>query len=102
MGEGKIGLAETVEALRTELSQAMSAAANADVQFPLGSVELQFQVGVTTSGEGRGGVKFWVVELGGGAGWARESVQTVTITLESPIDRHGRSVRIVRGQDERP
>jgi hypothetical protein len=57
---------------------------------------------VTKSGEGRGGVKFWVVELGGAASFAREEIQTVTVTLGAPVDQNGDPVKIYRGSAQKP
>jgi NTP-dependent ternary system trypsin peptidase co-occuring protein len=60
----QLELAETVEALRAELARAAAAGAGAGFQFPVAGVQLEFHVGVTKTGEGKAGVKFWVVELG--------------------------------------
>ena len=43
----KIGLVETIDALRTELASAVEKAQGQEIQFPIGSVQLEFQVGVT-------------------------------------------------------
>ena len=95
-------LAETVEALRAELARAAEAGADAEFQFPVAGVQLEFHVAVTRSGEGRAGVKFWVVELGGAGSYAREEIQTVTVTLGTPVDRSGNPVKIYRGSDQKP
>src|ERR1700691_5073444 len=69
----------------------------AGVQFPVAGVQLEFHVVVTKSGEGRAGVKFWVVELGGAGSYTREEIQTVTVTLGAPVDQSGDPVKIYRG-----
>ena len=106
-GEGRLvvvqlGLAETMEALRAELAQAAAAGAAAGFQFPVAGVQLEFHVGVKKSGEGKAGVKFYVVELGGSGGYAREEIQTVTVTLGAPVDHNGDPVKIYRGSDQMP
>jgi hypothetical protein len=106
-GEGRLvvvqlGLAETMEALRAELAQAAAAGAAAGFQFPVAGVQLEFHIGVTKTGEGKAGVKFYVVELGGSGGYAREEIQTVTVTLGAPVDHHGDPVKIYRGSDQMP
>jgi hypothetical protein len=58
----QLGLAETIEALRGELAQAAAAGGAAGFQFPVAGVQLEFHVGVTKTGEGKAGVKFYVVE----------------------------------------
>jgi Trypsin-co-occurring domain 2 len=98
----QLGLAETVEALRAELAQAAAAGAKAEFQFPVTGVQLEFHVGVTKTGEGKGGVRFYVVELGGSGSYAREEIQTVTVTLGAPVDQNGEPVKIYRGSSEMP
>ena len=98
----RLGLAETVEALRAELARAAAAGAEAGFQFPVAGVQLEFHVAVTRSGEGRAGVRFWVVELGGAGSYAREEIQTVTVTLGAPVDRSGDPVKIYRGSAQKP
>lgn len=98
----RIGLTDTIAALRSELAAAIAAAADEDVQFPVGHVELEFHVGVTKTADTRAGVKFWVVELGGGGQYAAESIQNVKVTLEPPVDRQGNPVKVTRDLDEKP
>jgi Trypsin-co-occurring domain 2 len=98
----RIGLAETVAALRAELAAAVASGADEEIQFPVGPVQLEFHVGVTKSAEGKGGLKFWVLELGGGGSRATETIQKLTVTLEPPVDAFGERVRVHRGSDEKP
>ena len=98
----QLELAETVEALRAELARAVAAGARAEFQFPVTGVQLEFHVAVTKFGEGKGGVRFYVVELGGSGSYAREEIQTVTVTLGAPVDRNGAPVKIYRGSDQMP
>jgi hypothetical protein len=95
-------LAETMEALRAELARAVAAGAKAEFQFPVTGVQLEFHVAVTKTGEGRGGVRFYVVEPGGSGGYAREEIQTVTVTLGAPVNQYGAPVKIYRGSTQRP
>jgi hypothetical protein len=98
----KFGLPETIEALRAELRTAIAQGEDQDIQFPVGQVELQFQVGITREGTVDGKLKVWVLELGAGGSYARESVQTVTLTLESPVDPQGRPVKVRRRSTQKP
>ena len=98
----QLGLAEAMEALRAELAQAAADGAGAGFQFPVAGVQLEFHVGVTKAGEGRAGVKFYVVELGGSGKYAREEIQTVTVTLGAPVDQRGDLVKIYRGSVDKP
>ena len=98
----RIGLAETIDALRGELSEAMSRGAGQRIQFPLGQVQLEFHAGVKRDVEAKGGLRFWVIELGAGENHATESIQRVTVTLEPPVDARGERVLVARGSDEKP
>ena len=98
----QLGLAETMEALRAELARAAEAGAEAGFQFPVAGVELEFHVAVTKSGEGKAGVKFWVVELGGAGSYAREEIQTVTVKLGAPVNDKGEPVKVYRGSPGKP
>lgn len=90
----QIGLVDVVQALRAELARASELATDQAVQFPVGQITLEFQVGVTRNAEANGGIRFWVLELGASAGVAKESVQTVTIVLEPPVDAHGMPIKV--------
>ena len=98
----KIGLVETIDALRSELAAAVEKAQGQEIQFPIGSVQLEFQVGVTWDAEATGGVKFWVLELGASGSYANESVQKVTLNLEAPVDAEGRAVKVTRRSQQKP
>jgi Trypsin-co-occurring domain 2 len=97
-----IPLVETVESLRTQLSEAVAAGSDEEIQFPVDGVELEFHVGVTRSAAGNGGVRFWVVELGASASYEAESIHKVKVNLGAPVDAAGRTVRIRRTMSEKP
>ncbi len=98
----KIGLVETIDALRSELAVAVEKAQGQEIQFPIGSVQLEFQVGVTLDTEAKAGVRFWVLELGASGSYANESVQKVTLNLEAPVDSEGRAVKVTRRLQQKP
>jgi hypothetical protein len=81
---------------------ALDSSSRSDVQFPVEGVELEFHVGVTRSAEGKAGVRFWVVELGGGGGYAMESIQKVKVTLGPPVDQQGTPVKVSRTSGAKP
>src|SRR2546421_5154461 len=98
----RIGLADSIQALRAELSEAMLKADGDAIQFPVGEVHLEFQVGVTKDAKAKGGARFWIVELGAEAGYAAESIQHISVTLEPSVDAAGERVLVARGFDEAP
>jgi hypothetical protein len=97
-----IGLAEALAALRQEFARAVIEGEDSAVQFPVGQVTLEFQVGVTRSGEGKAGIQFWVIELGASGKYSAESMQKVTVKLEPPVDRLGQGIRVVGDMQEKP
>ncbi|MDG4784964.1 hypothetical protein O7626_03280 [Micromonospora sp. WMMD1102] len=81
----KIALADAVALVRQELLQAMATTDASGIQFPVGQITLNFQVGLTMSGTGSTGLKLWVFELGAEGSYAREAIQQVTIVLDPPV-----------------
>ena len=98
----EIELGDTIAALRDELASAVERAKDSDIQFPVGPIQLEFQVGVKKTGEGKAGVKFWVVELGAAGSYSAESIQKVTITLQPPVDRAGQPIKVADTAAQHP
>jgi hypothetical protein len=98
-----IGLADALEGLRAELASAQAKAAGTEIQFPIETLTVELKVGVTRSAEGKAGfrVPFVGAELGGSAGYDRETLQTVTLVMGAPLDRDGRPVRVAQASQQR-
>ena len=79
-------LADTIAAVRRELSLAQTAGQGQPVQFRTGPVELEFDVAVTRTRGGEGGVQIWVLTLGGKLERERANTQRIKVTLH-PVDR---------------
>jgi hypothetical protein len=101
MASDGIGLAEALEGLRRELAEARDKAAGQSVQFPIQSLTVELKVGVTKSADAKAGftVPLFGVELGGGGGYARESLQTITLVLGSPVNDHGEPLKVASESD---
>jgi hypothetical protein len=97
----ELDLVTVIKSLRMQLEEAMTVAENQTIQFEATSLELEFQVGVTSSVEATGGVKFWVVEMGGSGARSSETVQTVKLAL-SPKLAGGRPVKIAGATESNP
>jgi hypothetical protein len=78
-------LADTIAAVRRELSSAQAAGQGQPVQFRTGPVELEFEVAVTRTSGGEGGVRIWVLTLGGKGERGRAATQRIKVTLH-PVD----------------
>jgi hypothetical protein len=96
-----LGLAETVQALRAELNEAVAASRGSGVQFLVGTVQLEIHVAVTREAGASGKARFWVLEAGAEGKYSRESIQKVTVTLE-PVSTDGEPISIERSSAERP
>lgn len=81
----RIGLQEEIAALRTELIESIVASQGERLRFEVGEITMEFQIEVERSAEANGGIKFWVVELGGGRTARDKNVHKVVIPLK-PVD----------------
>lgn len=90
----KIGLVETIDALRTELAEAVAKGNDAEFQFPVAGIQLEFNVMVTRDATVDGGIKLWVVSLGGGASAGNATTHKVVVNLDPPVDQAGRSIQV--------
>lgn len=79
---GVIGLADAIEALRSELIRAWRDSRDEALRFRLAPVELTVQAAVTKTGEGSAGVKWWLLELGGRVSKETGVTQTIKLVLD--------------------
>ena len=85
-GEGKLpSLADTIAAVRRELSAAQAAGQGQPVLFRTGPVDLEFEVAVTRTGGGQAGVQLWVLTLAGKGELGQATTQRIKVTLQ-PVD----------------
>ncbi|WP_432923026.1 trypco2 family protein [Microbispora sp. CA-135349] len=98
----ELELSATIAAIRTELLAAMEDSDNSGIHFPLGPIQLEFQVGVTRAADGKAGVRLWVIEFGSGGSVSRQDVQKITVTLEPPVDHDGMPVKVHRSSGLKP
>jgi len=87
-------LADTIAAVRRELSSAQKAGQGQLVQFRTGPVELEFEVAVTRSGGGEAGVQLWVLTLGGKLDRGHATTQRIKVTLQPVNPETGEDAKI--------
>jgi NTP-dependent ternary system trypsin peptidase co-occuring protein len=92
-------LADTIAAVRRELSAAQAAGQEQSIQFRSGPVELEFEVAVTRTGGGQAGVQLWVLTLGGKGELAHASTQRIKVTLQPVNPETGQDAQVA---DARP
>lgn len=98
----ELGLSEAIEEVREELRRAMISGAGEEIQFPVGQVTLEFQVGMRKTADGTGKIKVWVVEAGASAKVEHDDVQKVTVILQPPVDASGNPIKVAGGSQVRP
>lgn len=84
----RIELKDSIAALRKELIESIIAGQDEKLLFEVGEVMMEFHVEVERSGEAKGGIKFWVVELGAGGTDKDKAIHKVTIPLK-PVREDG-------------
>lgn len=78
------GLAETIRALRAELTAAMESGTNEPLRFEVGAVTLDVTLAITTETAGDGGVRFGVVSFGAKGKIGDEVTHHLSLSL-SPV-----------------
>jgi hypothetical protein len=94
-GDGGLpSLADTIAAVRRELSLAQAAGQGQPIQFRTGPVELEFEVAVTRTGGGQAGVQLWVLTLGGKGELAHATTQRIKVTLQPVNPQTGEDAQV--------
>lgn len=103
MGKSKddFELSDVVSRLREDLRAAMIEGAGQDIKFKLETVELELKVVAKRTGEGKAGIKFWVINAEGGGKFEREQTQTIKLKLVPELVSGG-TVAISGETVERP
>jgi hypothetical protein len=92
-----IELAEVVNQLRSELEFAQGGAAEEELRFELGPIELEVTVGLTKEGGAGAKVRFWVAEVGAEAKASAMSTQRIKLTLHPTLRGLRAEKRIAAG-----
>lgn len=82
--ESGLQLSQMIAALRDELELAQQNAEEAHLRFGISGVEVEATVQVSKEWEGKGGVKFWVIEAGGGRTSGNSTSQRIKLDLTVP------------------
>jgi hypothetical protein len=83
------GLAETIRALRSELTSAMESGANERLHFLLGPVQLDLTLAITREGAGDAGIRFGVVSFGAKGNLKNEATHHLTLSLQPVVKDAG-------------
>jgi hypothetical protein len=99
---GRIGLRQTIAAVRSELVGAMADGADSALRFDVGPVQLDLAVDVTNEVGGEAGVRVWVLSLSGGGRTEVRNSHRVMVTL-NPVDAgSGTGARIAGREAAQP
>lgn len=100
----ELGLASTLEALRTELEAAWRDGQGRSVRFTASEVTVTLSAVARLDKDGSGKIRWYVLEAGGGVKSGREHTQTLTLKLTPMhVDDQGRAspLQVAGDQDER-
>lgn len=81
-------LSDVLAHLRANLARAQQEGAGQDLRFSLDDVEVEFQVAITKEGEGKAGVKFWVVNAELGGKLANATTQKIKLKMKVSDAKH--------------
>ena len=95
-------LAEAIEGVRAQLTEAMTSGLGEHLRFDVGDVELEFTVDVRRDRDAKGGVQVWVANLGGGASTSRGHGNRLKVTLHPVDSATGRNPRVADHLDLMP
>lgn len=96
------GLAETIEALRAELTVAMARGSGQALQFELGEVTVELTLAIIREGSGNGALRFGVVSFGAAGKASSETTHRLSLTLNPVAARGGDPVRVTADVDGEP
>lgn len=97
-----IGLSQAIQAVREELRAAVVDGEDAELNFPVAAVELEFLVGMTWEAKSGAKARFWVLDWEASGGLQRERTHTVRVTLGPPVDPNGEVIQVQRRLRRRP
>lgn len=83
-------LTRVVEAVRSQLTDAVSRSEDQRIQFELGDIELEFSVTVTQETKGSAGIRIWLANANGSRGRAESSAHRIKLTLKPQDTVNGR------------
>ncbi len=96
MSEQRIELAEYIKHLRRQITKASREGEGKSVRFDVETLELELQIVVERSKEGKAGIKSWILSVGGAAARKDEVTQTIKLSLR-PTTPDGTSTQLRRG-----
>ncbi|GAA3227370.1 hypothetical protein MTQ10_25560 [Streptomyces sp. XM83C] len=96
-GDGRtedfLDLADAIDVLRAQLSEAQRRGQDSPLRFVLGEITAEFEIELVRTRNGGGALRFGVVEAGARGERTERSVQRLTLRL-SPEQRDGGSVAV--------
>ena len=76
------GLADTLKALRAELTESLQDAKPNSILFELGQTDVEFEVAITKDVGADGGIRFGVVSFGASGKLAKEATHRISLSLK--------------------
>lgn len=101
----KAELSTVIESLRHDLDVAMQKGKGKGIRFNIESMEVELKTTASVETGGKGGVKFWLAELGGDYKDKNETIHTIRlklnpVTVEENADGEKKENRIALSAEE--
>ncbi|MFI6070535.1 trypco2 family protein [Actinoplanes sp. NPDC051343] len=96
------GLAETIEALRAELTAAMTLGHGQPLQFELGQVDVELSLAIIREASADGGLRFGVVSFGATGKAGANTTHKLSLKLTPVMSAGDRPVRVTDRVDGEP
>jgi hypothetical protein len=102
MADSELGLAETIDVLRSELRKAQDSGRGADVRFSVGPVEVELAVEVIKTAGGEASIKVLnLLSVGGKGEVSKGETNRVKVAL-NPVSVGGAPFEVASTRDQRP
>lgn len=98
---GLIRLSDAIDNLREELKLAQESGKNQNLQFNVGSIELELEVLIEQEGSGNAKINWWIVAGGGEAKVKGADKHKLKLTLQA-VDAKGQPLRVSKSQERLP
>lgn len=85
----KMLLSDVLVQLRKELAAAQEKAEKEDVKFTVKDIEVELQVAITKEGKGKVGFKVWLLDGKAGGGLSHKQTHTIKLHLDPRLPDNG-------------
>lgn len=97
----ELRLADAIKQLREEIAAAIQDGENHPIRFKPGPIEVELALELRDEGSAKGGVKFWVAELGADVKTGMVQTHKIKLSLQL-VNKQGGEILISNTGSQRP